>query len=373
MRKQPLNFRQEEVAFITERWKAIEQVSLVGVGSVGKSNLIHHLADPDVHQKYLGRTPDQFRSIVIDPNLLGPLPKSGENVDQFTCWAGFELIMHRLYMSFYPFESMDDITAQRFYESYSALQDGTNPLYSYMGLRYLEMGLRILIHQGFQIVLMFDEFEELLQIMPPKFFQVLRGLRDSFKSNLSFLTFTRSPIPALLKEYGKDYQAMEPFIELFTDNIIYVGPYNNNDAVSMLNTLIRRNPKANYPEHVLDFLLYATGRYAGILRASFRMLDTLGEILPSDVNSTELVQKLALRPPVKSECNTIWLSLSPVEQRVLKAVARLNPYDANENFDEAIKTLVQKRLLYVDRQSESLTIQPPVFRSFIQTNPDSKS
>jgi hypothetical protein len=48
MRRQPLDYRQEEVGRIMHRWNAGESCSLVGVGSVGKSNLMQHLANPEV-------------------------------------------------------------------------------------------------------------------------------------------------------------------------------------------------------------------------------------------------------------------------------------------------------------------------------------
>ena len=43
MRKQAADFRKEEVSYVMKRWQGAESCSLVGVGSVGKSNLIHHL------------------------------------------------------------------------------------------------------------------------------------------------------------------------------------------------------------------------------------------------------------------------------------------------------------------------------------------
>ena len=47
MRKQPLEFRKEEVSYVMKRWQAAESCALIGVGSVGKTNLLQHLIDPD--------------------------------------------------------------------------------------------------------------------------------------------------------------------------------------------------------------------------------------------------------------------------------------------------------------------------------------
>src|SRR5262245_53777976 len=131
-RRQPIEFRKEEVAYVTQRWRASDSCSLVGVGSVGKSNLLQHLADPEVQAHYMDITQTgNFNSIIIDPNMLGALPHSGADIDQVKCWAGYELMMHRLFMAFYPFDILGKDDARRFYETYAALQDGTNPLYAY--------------------------------------------------------------------------------------------------------------------------------------------------------------------------------------------------------------------------------------------------
>ena len=85
-RKQPLEFRKEEVSYVMQRWAAADACSLVGVGSVGKSNLLQHLSDPDVQAYYMDATQtEQFKAIIVDPNMLGPLPTTAENAEQFRC------------------------------------------------------------------------------------------------------------------------------------------------------------------------------------------------------------------------------------------------------------------------------------------------
>jgi hypothetical protein len=277
-RKQPLDFRKEDVGRVMERWRALESCSLIGVGSVGKSNLLQHLADPDVQAHYMEHANIQnFKTVIVDPSLLGPLPIAGMNMDQIRCWAGYELIMHRLFLAFYPFDVLPKEEAKQFVETYQALQDGTNPLYAYMGLRYFELGLEFFMRRGISMVLMFDEFEEMMRQLPVKFFQTLRGIRDNNKTQLSYLTFTRSPILEIAQQLEIPLLAMEPFAELFTDNNLYIGPYNELDARRMADSLMKRNQKS-YDEYIVNFLLWATGRYAGLLRAAFRTLESLGDL-----------------------------------------------------------------------------------------------
>jgi hypothetical protein len=312
---------------------------------------------------------DEFKAIIIDPNLLGPLPQGGNDNEQIRCWAGYELMMHRLFMAFYPFDILGAEDAQDFYELYRALQDGSNPLFAYMGLRYFEQGLDFFMRRGIRVVFMFDEFEELLRQMPVKFFQTLRGLRDINKRQLSYLTFTRAPLPSVIDMMTLPVLEIEPFTELFTDSIYYVGPYNEPDARRMVDNLIGRNQK-NYSEPAIQFLLWATGSYAGLIRAGFRLLDALGPIDAASMMNDELARQMALRRPIRIECKTIWASLTSAEQHVLRAVARLTPLQSGSDSDQAVAMLVQKRLVRVDKVQQTLHIEPPVFRAFVSSNPD---
>jgi len=369
MREQHENFRIEEVRYVTNRWKSPESVSLIGVGSVGKSNLLQHLTQHKLYRQHLGVTQHQFQAVIIDPFLLGAMPSSkSENSEQFACWAGIELIMHRLYMSFFPFDFLSDRDAQYFDDLYAMLQDGNNPLSLYMGLRRLELTLKLLFNNGLQIVLMFDEFEEFLNVMPYRFFQMLRGLRDTYKSHLAFLTFTRNTFPILIEQHEINYYKIEPFIELFTDNILFVGPYNDFDARLMLENLAHRNPHIKYTPKDHTLILHITGKFAGLLRATYRVLGELNEAKSKDeINEEQIIYKVSQKASVRTECKTIWLSLSELEREILRAVARLSAYHDSEQHEDAIRILIQKKLLTFN--NNKLEIVPPLFRQFVYSNP----
>jgi hypothetical protein len=75
---------------------------------------------------------------------------------------------------------------------------------------------------------------------------------------------------------------------------------------------------------------------------------------------------LATRRPVQAESETIWKSLTEVEKQVLKFVARQKIEELGPEGERAVTLLVQKRLIQVDHQRQSLHIQPPVFRAYIK-------
>jgi hypothetical protein len=172
-------------------------------------------------------------------------------------------------------------------------------------------------------------------------------------------------MPVLIQKMGLPDLEIEPFTELFTDNNYYVGPYNRDDAEAMIKRLMKRNPNMQYSNYAIEFLLYATGRYAGILRAGFRALEMLGEISAADLNNQNMIERLARRPSVKTECETIWKSLTDIEQQVLTAIAHRQAASLDTESENSIPLLVQKRLLRVNRERNMLQIEPPVFNVYV--------
>ncbi|MCK6577991.1 MAG: hypothetical protein L6Q98_07780 [Anaerolineae bacterium] len=357
-RQYSLDFRKEDVAYILSRVSSSTSCSIVGVGSVGKSNLIAHLLSPAVLAHYLGDEASRLtRLINVDANMLAPL---GDNTnDAERCWSGYELLLHRLFMAFYPFQELDASEARQFFDAYQAIQDGRNPLYAPLGLRYFELALSYYLRRGFRVTFLLDEFEESLLRLPAKFFQTLRGLRDTHKSQLSYLTFSRSPLPALAARMELNTLALEPFLELFNDHVRYIGPYNLQDAQQMLGSLAAQGSRA-LSENTKQALIEATGRFAGLLRAGCGVLES-GQISVVDT-AEDMAAILYQRKSIRLECETIWEGLNDSEKVVLLAVARVLPYSVNNDTEDAVAMLVQKKLLRIDRQGQSLSIEPPVFR-----------
>jgi hypothetical protein len=299
--------------------------------------------------------------------MLSPLPPRGQADDnQIRCWIGYELMMHRLYMAFYQSEELSEEDKRELQQAYLRLQDGNNPLYAYMGLRYLELGLNIVLRNNIQIVFMFDEFEDMLKNLPMKFFLTLRGLRDANKRQLSYLTFTRSPLLDIIDGLKIPRLDIEEFTELFTDNVFYVGPYSEKDARRMVDDLVKRNQQESVVnDYVKTFLVWSTGGFAGLLRASFRVVSQLGLDLSSVMTEGETVaQQLVQKQPVETECETIWNSLSVSEQYILRVAAGTEDYD-RKNVDAAAAALLQKKKLLEVKQ-ENLLITPPLLLYYIK-------
>lgn len=351
MRKYSPTFRQEETQRIATRWDKSQSVSVIGVGSIGKSNFLQHLTSQTTLDRYFGERAQRILPILIDANLLGSL----RDDEQFRCWAGYELIMHRLYLAAYPFESLDT-DANLFFQTYQRLQDGTNPLYAYTGLRYLELGFEFFFRRGYQIILMFDEFELFLKTMPVRFFLNLRGLRDTHKQQLTYTTFSREPLPRLTSRYNIGELDIEPFLELFTDHELYIGPYNAVDALTMAGSLLAGTQSDS--QFVYDYLVKISGGFAGIMRAAAQLLNS------TDLKALDnaLLARIVAASSIRTECDTILKALDEDERHILDIAIGRKP--ANDISQAAVDLLVRKSLLS-QNEAGVITVEPPILRAYL--------
>ena len=357
-----LNFRERDIHYILSRVQSGDCCSVVGVGSVGKSNLLRHLLRKDVQHLHLGQEEaDALKTVLIDPNnMLDSLPLQLDP-HQPSGWAGYEILMHRLYKSFYPLTGLNDDDKKAFVLAYDQLHNGSNALLPHISLRYLESALEKLFRQDNpvrrpqKICFVFDEFEEMLTQLPAKFFQALRGIRDDYKYQLTYITFTRRSLNHIVEESGGSKLALEPFVELFTDSTHYLGPYSDADATAMLDRLSERQ-NVNFSPSFRRFLLKSTGGFAGLLRASFRLAAQIPFGTPED----KALQFLADSPAIEAECRTIWESLTQDERVMLIRI--VTNQDSSES-NSAVRLLLEKQLL---KGQGVVEVNPSLFREFVR-------
>ncbi|MBN1202553.1 MAG: hypothetical protein JXJ20_11920, partial [Anaerolineae bacterium] len=327
----------------------------------------------------------QIVAINIDPNALLPsLPREKGDVAA-RAWPGFELLVHRtsvtpqLYPVYNPPIDRDpdqDGTLierigrlqSRFDNAHADVTDFEDHLHAHLALRHLESIIDAVLNshrlQGTPIRLAYfmDEFERLLQTMPNYFFVALRSIRDRFKYNVMFVTFTRNSLPYLT---GGRLAILEPFVELFYDTTVYLRPFADDDAWRMIEQLEQRTVSKD--DYALGLLIRATGGFAGLLRAGFQHAETLAPIQAEEyVQAVEqAANRLNAEPNVKAECETLLRGLNKDEIATIYSVAQNRP-DRN---DTVVRELINKSLLVQDSGGSGLRIMPPLLASYIRNHP----
>lgn len=386
--RKSLNYQKKDVHHLFQVIRAGESCSMVGIGSVGKSNILGFLGMSEAKEHYL-RTEGQYCiTVLLNPHMLIHLQGAAlENAG--AVWAGYELMLNRLYRELadmdhpdfsQPREEDDDhslIDEAR--TQYNHLFSNTRPLYVQAGIRHLESVIHDVLTLGpaWKIVFLFDEFEQFAHHLPAEFFQSLRGLRDAHKQRVLFITTSRQSLPQIVEALapergGEPYLAMmEGFVELFSEQVHHIAPLEFQSAADAIDRYIIRYRLDKLREEpvVLDNLVRAlyrvTGGHAGLLRRSFRQgvanRYALGDATPEQYTQNRDVLNVFLDDSgVKQECATIYHSLPQRERDVLLHIA-----NGQAVVDIAsLESLSQKNLVKRDA-TDMPFVQLPVLRHYI--------
>jgi len=287
----PLSFRASEVDRIFSTIQSGDSCLMVGIGSVGKSNLLRFLQQEDVRRAKLGPEWDKYLLIYVDANkLLQP-----------SAWGLYELMLHQILVGV----SQQDIDILM-YEAIDALHErSAEPATQHLALRYLDRALSLVCSRlDFRVVFLIDEFDRLCNTLPAQTFAALRSLRDDRKYRLMYVVAARKDL-SRLREAGND---IEDFEELVTPNTIWLVSYSEEDARHMLHRLAIRN-KVKLDEECIRDVLAKTGGHPGLIRATFPIMCE---------RPANMAERLVTDKRVLDECQRIWHSVSEDEQRAIE-------------------------------------------------------
>jgi DNA-binding winged helix-turn-helix (wHTH) protein len=286
----PLSFRSQETNKIFSRLRAGDSCQIIGIGSVGKSNLLRFLQQEDVRSAKLGSGWEKYLFVYVDANKF--LERSE--------WGLWELMLHQILVEI----SNSGIEQSATEEIDKLHQHATAPATRHIALRYLDRAVGLICKNlDRKIVFLFDEFDDLYRTLPSRVFDSLRALRDDNKYRLMYVVATRRELRRLRSE-GEHREAFE---ELITPNTIWVVAYSKADARYALQRLASRH-KVKLSEKQIWDILKITGGHPGLIRAVFPLM------CEQPVNVTE---SLLADKRVHEECQRIWQSLAKDEQKAL--------------------------------------------------------
>jgi DNA-binding winged helix-turn-helix (wHTH) protein len=321
----PLTYRRNVVDQIMACIAAGDSCQVVGIGSVGKSNLLRFLQRPDVRQARLGQEGERALFVYVDANKL--LKRSR--------WGLAELMLHQLVLEFSGqgagakvFQTLDEATGRAGAKEHQAPDElhgragaealqaldelhgrATAPETSRLAMRYLDRAAALVCSQaGLRLVWLFDEFDGLVEKLPRQAFSALRALRDDYKGWLVYVVAARQELNRL----GQKPDKIEAFEELISPRTIWLGPYGLEDAHLMVQRLAARSEVA-VEGAVVEALLCATGGHPGLLKTGFSLIKEGPAGLPERLLSDGRVQ---------DECLRIWRSLPRGDQEALARLAR---------------------------------------------------
>ena len=338
----PLSYRKEIVQPIVDCLAAGHSCALVGVSSTGKSNLFRFLLRPDVQKAYLRDDADRFVFLYIDTNSMVEISEYGV----------YELLLHRMLEQMEGLVGHEELLA-RMDDLYQRAVTSQNRI---MAQRYVERSVKALCQRlDLRLMILFDEFDELLEGLDRRFFLNLRALRDDFKYKVCYVVATRRAPTRIREDVA---ERCEAFYELFTLNVYGLKPYSQDDALDMIDRLARRHD-VKVPEEHAKRLVMLTGGHPGLLAAAFEVARRARWPSPAVYRSDRYLED----DYVWRECTKVWGSIDEDEQRILLQIARKQTWP--RSVDYLADHLEVKGLISRDRNTGRLSISSPIFTSYV--------
>jgi hypothetical protein len=393
----PNNYREADLVDLMTRLLVKKRcVWMVGVGSVGKTHLIEHMSDYQSRsrpvQTYLldkvrqsvpdlnVTDPSELVFVRIDPNaMLDPDVTAEMSKTLPRSWYGIELMFRKLVevcdilevpgeetlVNVAPSDRREQMLYEQIRKNYNLILDRAS-LGPVRAFALLEDAINIIFMKHIEarmgnkrrrtgrLIIVFDEFERLVKMMPNEFFLNLRALRDRFRYRLLFVVVARKEaVDVVPADRRRD---MESFTELFQMPLYIAGGRTKEDQAIMINHITE---KQNWSDQMKGEALRVAGAHGGLLRSVVLQRDLFQQRL----NETDLVENLLGRAEVVEECHIMLESISHRERQVLDAVLNGQTIDLKNKYIKlAFDSLIGKQILMV--QSNTIYWAIPLFWRF---------
>jgi len=339
----PITYRNEILNAVFAYLSSGESAVVAGPSSMGKSRLVQFLLREDVARHYLGNAAENLLLVWIDCNRLGG----------FTASHLYELVLDALLAAVEERPALADLR-----DEYRTLHlEVIRSENALLAQRIVERFTRTLCREhNLTVCLVLDEFDEAYAELPSQVLAGLRGLRDANKYRLCYLLFTRQH-----PQYLRDPADCEGLYEQFSRNILYLQPYQPDDARRVIQQLaVRRGlDAALLSPAVVEELLALSGGHPGLMTA-----------LVSGLRDEPPVKMARLRAwaqglaKVYEESRKVYEGLRPGEQTALRALVH-----GRAPGRTALSTLEQKGLLLA-QTNEKPVVFSPLFATFLAGQTD---
>jgi hypothetical protein len=312
--------RADDVAYVMDCVASADCCSIVGVSNIGKSMLLRSL--PDLHEQYLDTGVDSYTFVYVDFNLMSQMTEQGFYEVILRNWlealqvgregAGIHSVVCQAYQTVIAPDSSFHVPLA-FEDSLKAFRDS----------------------QAGVLVLLFDEFDEVLAELDPRVFVRLRAMKDRHWS-LCYVTATNRRLPQI----RTDRQVGE-FCELFAAHTRHLAPLNRTDA-RVLAQRCAEQCDAQLTAQDVDFLLDCADGHPALLQAACRSLGREKEEVSwrgTAADYTKLCDQLSGDADVRLECAKLWNDLSMQEQEVMIRLV------AGEDVTLELDTLIEKGIV----------------------------
>ncbi len=327
-------YRDEDLRAVLRLLAGGHCVAVVGMSNFGKSTLLRALQSPAAAAYYHELTGTSALFVYVDCNRMLELSPRGF----------FEATLRAVLEALPPEDDALRSTIQTQYEII------VQPPSDFAAPLAFNNALVSLVEEAARrVVLLLDEFDEVLTGIEPRILLNLRALRDRYGADLSYVIAS-----VILPTYGPDDDHIAEFAELFAAGRHYLGPLSLEHTRRMAAELFTA-ANDHLDEAEAEFVEKQAGGHPGLIQAVVRVL------LQVESGAPELYQRRAFALASEilesdrqtiNELNRLWRQLTPDEQQTL-----IDAVTGGRFSPEMTRTLAQRGLIdpeQIDQQTPRL-------------------
>lgn len=297
--KYPVTFRNREVQQIARWIRTNTSGSIIGLEGAGKSDFVGFFCHrEDALRRHLPANFPTLHPLVLDLNTL-PEPSLA---------ALYRVMIRTFSEAEERFAPQDRSLIQTRYREVRHSRD------AFLAQSAVRELLRHFERRREKIILVLDRFDAASNLITPRMGDSLRGLRDSFKRTLSYITCMHVDYA-----YIENADFLGDLNRLVNGQICYLGPLTTEDATATITQRIAHKDQAPNREE-LERLLALSGCYPALLRAVWEWWLTADPLPAMAEWRRHLMQEAA----IIRRLHDIWLGLTQEEQIVLTELVQID-------------------------------------------------
>ncbi len=320
-RNRLVRYRSEDVAAIVEALSLGRPVALVGLSNFGKSTVLRQMVSPPVAAYYRELTGQGALFVYIDCNRM--LQMSAQGFYETVLRA----ILETLHSPAYDCAAL----CERLQGYYERVVSAANAFAIPLAFNDAIITLLEDPTTPENVILLLDEFDEVLGGLDERVFLNLRALKDRY-AHLNYVTATLRPLTSMAG--GDD---LAEFLEVFAAQKHYLRPLDDAAATELAAEIFtQNNDSLDPPER--DYILAQAGGHPGLIQAVAYVVLQVESGAPSAYTERALLMAsdvLQNHRLVRSELGKLWKQLLPAEREAAilaatRGTAALSPMQQEE-------------------------------------------
>ena len=296
----PSSYRAPEIAVLAGWIRAGESGSLIGLAGAGKSNLLGFLC----HRFEVVRSHWPDGTLRIVPVLVDLNSLPGNDLATF-----YRAILRALYEARAQLSAIDGALSNAVETLYRRVEDKTDPFLSQSALREALLTFQ---ETDLRLVLVYDPFDSFCQTATLQVLDNMRGLRDGFKTTLSYIVGLRRELDSL-----RDPMEMGALYDILDAHCCWLGAMETQDARWVIRQ-VGGSTGRSFTRAEIERLVEVSGGYPSLLRAASLWLAGIAPPPEAEV----WIEHLMAEQSVRHRLEEVWAGLTAGEQRALSGVQR---------------------------------------------------